>query len=69
MNFTGNFVDDIFLFIKWFFEFVFLLPFSVPFFGFPFTYGHLIWGSITISVSVYVIRMILKGEKGFKNDR
>lgn len=68
MLFTGNPLTDVPQFIGWFFNFCFVLPFSVPFFFFPFTYGHLIYGSMIISVACSVVSKILKGGKTIKND-
>ena len=39
------------------------VPFNIQFFWFPFTFGHVIWGSILIDVVIAVIyKMLQKGE-------
>lgn len=39
------------------------VPFSIPFFYFPFTFGHVIYGSIVVDVVIAVIyKMLTKGE-------
>lgn len=46
------------------FEYAWKVPFQVQFFMFPFTFGHLIWGSIIISVGVHVCVKFISGQKG-----
>lgn len=68
MGWTGNPAVDLSIFVEWLFHFAFVLPFSVQFFFLPFTFGHLIYGSMLISVSVHVLSKIMKGDKTIRND-
>lgn len=54
---------DVWFLVRYLFHLAWQIPFSIPFFDFGFTYGHLIYGSILISVAVTVLGRFLH-EKG-----
>ena len=62
-SFTGNPVSDTILFIRYIWYFAWYIPWNTPFFFFPFTFGHLLYGFIIVEVICFVIKkMNQKGE-------
>ena len=53
-------MSDVFTLVKLFFYYAWEFPFQIPFFMFPFSFGHLIYSGIIISVSIQVIRKLFK---------
>ena len=57
-------MNTIFQLVKFFFHYAFYFPFQIQFFMFPFTFGHLIYAGIIISVSIHVIRKLFSFKSG-----
>lgn len=58
-----NPIEETFKVCREVYHYAWSIPFSAQFFFFPFTFGHLIYGSIVIDVVLKVIqKMLNKGE-------
>lgn len=55
---------DIWSLVKLFYETAWEMPWSIPFFMFPFSFGHVIYGSMLVSVSVIVLGRFIHSKEG-----
>lgn len=54
-------IQEIFRVVQAFFDFAFYFPFKIQFFMFPFSFGHLIYAGLIISVSISILRKFVHG--------
>lgn len=57
-------VDWIFFLVRWFYRLAIDIPFSIKFFFWDFSFGHVIYGSMLVSVSVIVLGRFIHNKIG-----